>query len=78
MLQSYKDFRAWIANLLESQGVDVMYLAAILGLIVSFKALKKVKNWDKLDDSDRFLVRSIFFATSVAIVGSILHFAGYF
>ena len=78
MLEAWKDFRRSIYFFLENQGIDVVYLTAGFMLVLSLVALKRVKRWNKLDEIDQRLLKAIFFATAVAVLGSILHLFGVF
>lgn len=78
MLEAWDNFRGTIVVFFESHGFDIVYVTTAFMLALCLIALKKAKDWDRLDDSDRFLLKSVFFATAVTVVICVFHLAGVF
>ena len=78
MLESYNDFRDQIVLFFEARGLDIVYVTVSFMLVLAVMAARKARGWERLDRSEKFLLKAVFFATSVTVVVGILHFFGAF
>lgn len=78
MIELWDDFRGSIVDLLESFGLNVIYVVTIIVLYVCVLSIKRAKNWDELEKSEQSLIKSVFIATAGMIIICILELAGVF
>ena len=78
MLERVQEGRGRLAEFLQESGIDPVYAATFLLLGLTLLQWKNVRRWNELEESEQFLLKALFFATAVAIIGCMLHIAGLF
>ena len=78
MIKPWDDFRGSIVDLLESHGLNVIYVTTAIALFVCIMAARRIRKWDQLEESEQSLIKSVFIATAGMIIICILELAGVF
>ena len=76
MIESYNELREQIVLFFEARGLDIVYVTGGFVLVLATVAARKARNWKRLDPSEQFLLKAVFFTAAVIIVVGILHFFG--
>ncbi len=65
-------FKNEIINFINSLGINPVYLFTIILLIVSYRKLRKLKIWDKLELYDKMFTSIVWLATIFGIIASMM------
>ncbi len=61
-----------ITSFLEKHGINPIYVAAMIGIIISYSNFKYLKNWDNLPYWKKSTIITTFMATVFLIIVSII------
>jgi hypothetical protein len=76
MIEDFKEARREFFNFVLPEWLDPIYFGSICLVFIVLINWRYYKKWDKLDDSQRGVLKALLFATSIAVVGSILRLVG--